>query len=177
MKKVLLTVAALLALSMAFVGCNNNTNDESGSDTEKEDETSAVEYTKDIVIATNNDYETGKFSNYQVCVETLPDATLKAGEEYTVTLKATASRAITEIKSNFVDNTADAGWWNVLNNPSDRSVFSAETATTEIEGTATYTIAKDATAAGAAKWVIYVNGTADDGEITLTNVKATFTKK
>ena len=38
MKKVLLTVAALLALSMAFVGCNNNTKDESGTDTEKEDE-------------------------------------------------------------------------------------------------------------------------------------------
>lgn len=167
MKKVLLTVAALLALSMAFVGCNNNT----------KDETSAVEYTSDIVIATNLDYTTKEFSNYQVCVGALPNATLKAGEEYTVTLKATASRAITEIKSNFVDNTEAAGWWEVLNDPSDRSVFTSDTATTEIEGTATYTIAKDATAAGAAKWVIYVNGTADDGEITLKNVKATFTKK
>jgi predicted small secreted protein len=42
MKKVLLTVAALLALSMAFVGCNNNTKDESGDDTETPTDTSVV---------------------------------------------------------------------------------------------------------------------------------------
>lgn len=104
---------------------------------------------------------------------------MKAGDEYTITIKATASRAITLIQGNFVDNTEAAGWWTVLNdsNTKDTSVFKADTATTEIVGTSTHKIATDATAAGAAKWVIYVNGTEDEGAIDLTNVEITVTKK
>lgn len=126
-------------------------------------------------------------SNYQVTVEPLSDVTLKAGDKVKVSLKAkTSSSSVPTIQANFVDTTEAASWWTVLNDPTDVTIAAGTADSTEISATdVEFTIATDATEAGAAKFVMYYNTTENaaqsenciglDEEITLSDVELTIT--
>ncbi len=167
MKKVLLTVAALLALSMAFVGCNNNTKDESGTETTKATGTYTI---NELSIAKNYTWsqegtqDETTFSNWQVIVNLDSSWKLAVEDELTVTFSGKSSKAFKVAKANIVDNTEAAGWWKPLAEVASKDVVIAGSAADDAVATDTFTEVKStykidtaATAAGAAKLVIFID--------------------
>lgn len=154
MKKVLLTVAALLALSMAFVGCNNNTKDESGA---------TLSIAKNYEWTKEGTKDASTFANWQTIVDLNSSWKLAAGDEVTVTFSGKSSKAFKVAKANIVDNTEAANWWTELASVESKDVVFAGSAADDAVATDTFTEVKStykidtaATAAGAAKLVIYI---------------------
>lgn len=167
MKKVLLTVASLLALSMAFVGCNNNTNDESGSETPTK---ATGTYTiNELSIAKNYSWTAAgtkdetTFANWQTIVNLDSSWKLAVEDELTVTFSGKSSKEFKIAKANIVDNTDAANWWTELASKESKDAVFAGSAADDAVATDTFTEVKStykidtaATAAGAAKLVIYI---------------------
>jgi hypothetical protein len=164
MKKSLLILGALAAMSMVFMGCPNS----STSDPTEAKTTATVTSTADISIAKNYTWtaegtqDATTFSNWQTAIDAISDWTPAVGDVIRITFSGTASSAIKCIQANIVDNTQAAGWWTELNKPKDRvfagSTADDATAVTELTETVSeYTITTAATAKGAAKIVIYVS--------------------
>ena len=165
MKKSLLILGALAAMSMIFMGCPNSTQT---SDPTEAKTTATVTSTADISIAKNYSWtaegtqDATTFSNWQTQIDAISDWTPAVGDVIRITFSGTASSAIKCIQANIVDNTQAAGWWTVLNDPADRvfagSTAEDATAVTELTETVSeYTITTAATAKGAAKIVVYVS--------------------
>lgn len=159
MKKLLSAAAAVLALAMAFTGCKT------GPETVVHQKATII-LTDNIKIDTNLTYGTTNFANYQVNLDEFGKIKFVKDDVVKVTLKAKSDYAVKCIQANFVDTTEAAGWWKVLNNPTD-VVIAGEAeeedaevpveAITDIEAESEFVIGTSATAAGAAKLVIYVS--------------------
>ena len=174
MKKLLLIASALLAFS--FFGCTQPSNSGSSEPIEP------ISYTDDITIDENYVYGTNEFSNFQVNIDCLKGVKLKEGNEVTVDFKADLSREVGTIQGNFVDTTKEANYWTVLNDGDgnkDLKILDAGEGKklNKIDSVTTFKITKNATAKGAAKFVIYANGTKDEGPIELSNVQIKITVK
>ena len=81
MKKTLLVLSSILAMSLVFVGCPKDPKDPPSS---APAEPVVIEYTDNIPIAKNYDYNTKEFSNYQVNIECLKDIKLEKGQKVVV---------------------------------------------------------------------------------------------
>ena len=174
MKKLLLIASALLAFT--FFGCDQPSNTGSSEPIEP------ISYTDDIVIDKNLDYNTKEFSNFQVNIDCLKGVKLKEGNEVTVDFKADLSREVGAIQGNFVDTTQEANWWTVLTTGEgnqDQKILDAGEGQklNRIDSITNFKITKNATAKGAAKFVIYANGTKDEEPIKLSNVQIKITVK
>lgn len=159
MKKLLSAAAAVLALAMAFTGCNQ------GPETVVHQKATII-LTDNIKIDTNLTYGTTDFANYQVNLDEFGKIKFVKDDVVKVTLKAKSDYPVKCIQANFVDTTPEANYWTVINNPTD-VVIGGEAeeddaeipveAITEFEAESEFTIGTNATAAGAAKLVIYVS--------------------
>lgn len=159
MKKLLSAAAAVLALAMAFTGCKT------GPETVNHQKATII-LTDNIKIDTNLTYGTTDFANYQVSLDELGKIKFVKDDVVKITLKAKSDYAVKCIQANFVDTTEAAGWWKVLNDPADVVIAGeleeedAEVpveAIKEFEAESEFVIGTSATAAGAAKLVIYVS--------------------
>ena len=180
MKKLLVLVGILAAFSL--MGCPKDPKDpvnppasdpiENPAEPETPAAPVVITYTDDITIADNhNQYG----NNFQVNIGCLKDIQLKAGEKVKVEFKAdiTREKVVNTIKGNFVDTSAAAGYWTVLNDPTDVVILDGEG--DKINFTGIFEITKDATAKGANYFVIYTDGAAEDGEPKLSNVELKLT--
>lgn len=180
MKKLLVLVGILAAFSL--MGCPKDPKDpvnppasdpiENPSEPETPAAPVVITYTDDITIADNhNQYG----DNFQVNIDCLKDIQLKAGEKVKVEFKAdiTREKVVNTIKGNFVDTSAAANYWTVLNDPTDVVILDGEG--DKINFTGIFEITKDATAKGANYFVIFTDGAAEDGEPKLSNVELKLT--
>ena len=107
MKKSLLILGALAAMSMIFMGCPNS----STSDPTEGKTTATVTSTYNISIAKNYTWtaegtqDATTFSNWQTSIDAISDWTPAVGDVIRITFSGTASSAIKCIQANIVDNT------------------------------------------------------------------------
>ena len=180
MKKLLLIASALLAFS--FFGCTQSTNLDTGKSDVSTPAPEPIVFTENIEIVKNYDYSSKKFTNFQVNIECLKNVQLKEGDIVTVDFTADLSRGVGVIQGNFVDTTEAASWWTILTTGEgnqDQKILDAGEGndSNKIESSTTYKITKNATAKGAAKFVIYANGSENEGPIKLSNVQIKITVK
>ena len=107
MKKLLSAAVAVLALAMAFVGCNNTP--EGPKVVEYSVEKFPLEFTENV-------YDGG--ANYQLVTASILPATYKAvaGDTVKIHFEGVSDIDIPSLKMNLVDNTAAAGYWLTLGN-------------------------------------------------------------
>ena len=180
MKKLLLIASALLAFS--FFGCTQPSNPDTGNSDVSTPAPEPIVFTENIEIVKNYDYNSKKFTNFQVNIECLKNVQLKEGDIVTVDFTADLSREVGVIQGNFVDTTEAASWWTILTTGEgnkDQKILDAGEGnnSNKIESSTTYNITKNATDKGAAKFVIYANGSEDEDPIKLSNVQIKITVK
>ena len=180
MKKLLLIASALLAFG--FFGCTQPSNPDTGKSDAATPATEPIVFTENIEIVKNYDYSSKKFTNFQVNIDCLKNVQLKEGDIVTVDFTADLSRGVGVIQGNFVDTTEAASWWTILTTGEgnqDQKILDAGEGnnSNKIESSTTYNITKNATDKGAAKFVIYANGSEDEDPIKLSNVQIKITVK
>lgn len=113
MKKTLLVLAAAAALVFGLASCNTPSNSGAG-DAGGTGKTQPV--VASLTSATLQD-NVASGNNYQAVIEMFDSTNTyvcKKGDKITVSMKVTPDNDVSKFKAFLVDNTADAGWWNVL---------------------------------------------------------------
>ena len=154
MKKSLLALAALAALSLVFVSCGGG-DDPAGSTNVTPAEPIVLTWSGEINLANNYTYglpETSEnYVNQQVVVDTFPSFKFEAGQKIKIEVTGTLEKAGEAIRINLIDNTAAANWWTELFG----GIELIPAGTTEINNTVEFELEKAATAAGAAKLQVF----------------------
>lgn len=104
MKKTLLAVVALAAISLAFVGCPNTPVESSAYSIPKNYSWTEAR-TKDVTT----------FENYQIIdSDVLAGKTIKPGDVVKITISAKSKTSFKFAQANLVDNSEAAGWWKIV---------------------------------------------------------------
>lgn len=178
MKKSLLALAALAALSLVFVSCGGGNDPDPDPGKSPVIEPATYTWTGEIALADN--YEYGKdpspetYLGQQVMVEAFKDFQVKKGTKVKIEIKATLDKAGKAICVDVIDNTADAGWWKRLTSGDASTFVLVPENTTDVDNSFEFEIAEDATAAGAAKLQVFSSDPAESNP-KLTNVTITIT--
>ncbi len=154
MKKSLLALAALAALSLVFVSCGGG-DDPAESPSVTPAEPIELTWSGEINLANNYTYgqpqTSENYVNQQVVIDTFPSFKFEAGQKIKIEVTGTLEKAGAAIRINLVDTTPEAGYWTELFGGIE--LIPADT--TEINNTVEFELAKAATAAGAAKLQVY----------------------
>ena len=171
MKKSLLVLAALAALSMAFVSCGGG---DTGSTPTTPAEPVVLTWTGEIKLADNYTYgkpETAEnYLGQQVMVDAFSGFQFKAGQKIKLEITGTLDKAGAAIGINFIDNTAAANWWKQLFGGKDEAIPAG---ITEINETVEFELTADATAKGAAKLQVFSSDPVGSNPTLNVTIKAT----
>ena len=176
MKKSLLVLAALAALSMVFVSCGGGDATPSSGPTTPDTPAEPVVliWTGEIKLVDNYKYgEPETAENYlgqQTMVDAFSSFQFKAGQKIKVEITGTLDKAGEAIGINIIDNTSAANWWTELFSGNKEAIPAG---VTEINQTIEFEIAKDATAVGAAKLQVFSSDPVGSNPTLNVTIKAT----
>ncbi len=110
MKKTLLAVVALAAISLAFVGCPD-----AGNDPNTPVGSPAYSIPKNYSWTAAGTQDVTTFENYQIIdSDVLAGKTIKPGDVVKITISAKSKTAFKFAQANLVDNSEAAGWWKIV---------------------------------------------------------------
>lgn len=137
MKKTLLAVAALAAISLAFVSCG----DPEDPDTPvTPSETYAYSLPKNYAWTEEGKQDASTFANYQLIdVNALSGKTIKVGDVVQITISAKSATPFKFAQAKLVDNSGQANYWTEL---SAEAVVLGSTDATEASDTFTSAVSK-----------------------------------
>ena len=174
MKKSLLVLAALAALSMAFVSCGGGAGGDPTSGPTTPAEPVVLTWTGEIKLADNYTYgqpETPEnYLGQQVMVDAFSGFQFKAGQKIKLEITGTLDKAGAAIGINFIDNTQAANWWKQLFAGKEEAIPAG---ITEINETVEFELTADATAKGAAKIQVFSSDPVGSNPTLNVTIKAT----
>lgn len=134
MKKTLLAVAALAAISLAFVSCGDP------EDPDTPSETYAYSLPKNYAWTEEGKQDASTFANYQLIdVNALSGKTIKVGDVVQITISAKSATPFKFAQAKLVDNSGQANYWTEL---SAEAVVLGSTDATEASDTFTSAVSK-----------------------------------